>query len=124
MKWWFRKKEKGKPPPRVSGSGRRITGVVTEMPRGLRMFLEFCVAAVLIVGIAWGSKQLFYLYFRTNPQFRLKNVYDNVKVTTGKMVTPDLVYQAFGLTEGTNLFAVNIEEQRNKFLLTPNIKDV
>ncbi|MBP5321165.1 MAG: FtsQ-type POTRA domain-containing protein [Kiritimatiellae bacterium] len=127
MKWPFTKKTTQKPalkPPRIRASGvHRITGMVTGCPTWLKFLVEGIFSILLLIGLFVGCKALFLLYFKTNPQFRLVGMYDNVKVTTGKMVTPEIVYQTFGLSEGTNLFQVNIDERRNLLINTPNIRD-
>lgn len=133
MKWPWSKKSKSKSksskkkksPSRLEGSSkRRRTGNIPEIPRGLRYALETIAAVVLLFLVGWGCKALFYLYFKTNPQFKLRNLHQDVQILTGKTVTPDLVVQAFGLKEGKNLFDANIEEGAKRFMITPNIRDI
>lgn len=131
MKWPWSKKSKAKTEKkkkrssRLEGSPkRRRTGIVPELPRGVRYALEALVVILSVFAIAWGCKALFYLYFKTNPQFKLTDLHQNVRILTGKTVTPDLVIQALGLKEGKNLFDADIEERAKQFLLTPNIRDI
>ncbi len=128
MKWplFFKKNTAQKPapkPPRVSGM-IRVTGVVTGLPSWVKFLLEGIFSLLLLIALFFVCKSLFLFYFKTNPQFRLVRMYDNVKVTTGKTVSPEVVYEAFGLAEGTNLFHVSIDDQRKRLMDTPSIRDV
>ncbi|MBQ9430334.1 MAG: FtsQ-type POTRA domain-containing protein [Kiritimatiellae bacterium] len=111
-------------PRRKGDSKNRVSGIPFVMPRQWRYCLETAALVLIIVAICWSCKQLFHLYFRTNEQFQLHNMAENLKITTGKMVKEDLVHDQFGLKDGTNLFSVSISTIRKKLLDVPSIKDV
>lgn len=110
---------------RSSSGGRRITGIVNELPLGVKYALLLVGGAGIVILTLWGGWALFKnYYFQTKALFTIQDMRQDVSVVTGKMVKPDFVYEAFGLTNGVNQFSVDIEEQRKRFLMTPNVRDI
>lgn len=128
MNGLWRKKTKRaktpKPAPKPAAGRRRLTGAAREMPRGLRLFLRTAVFLAVAAAALRGGWALLKLHFRMNPEFRLGNIGDNVVIKTGKMVTPKVVIESFGLKEGKSLFDVDIGKWRRNFLNTPNVRDI
>ncbi len=125
MKWNFFKKGKART-SRFAMSNRRVTGVVTDLPRGVKVLLFLVVFTVGLGGFGWGSWQLFETYyFRSQKLFVLRDLRSNVTITTGKTLTPDLVCEVLGIREGINLFSLKIEQKRKELLeQAPNIRDI
>lgn len=125
MKWGFFRKGKARP-SRFSFNNRRVTGVVTGLPRGVKVPLFLLVFVMGVAGFGWGSWELFETYyFRSQKLFVLRDLRNNVTITTGKTLTPDLVCEVLGLREGINLFSLKIEQKRQELLeQAPNIRDI
>lgn len=125
MKWGFFKRGKNRASRFALGS-RRVTGVVTDLPGGVKVALALVVCVVVLAGGAWGGWALFNAYyFRAQELFVLRDVRNDVTITTGKTLTPDLVCEVLGLREGINLFSVPIEQKRHELLeQAPNIRDI
>jgi len=127
MKWKLSIGGKGKRrSSRLVKSGRRVTGVVTELPVGVKLTaaLMACVA-VLLLGV-WGVWHLFAAYyFKARSLFVLRDLRSSVMIVTGRTVTPDWVCEKLGLHEGVNLFSIPIEEKRRELLeREPNIREI
>lgn len=125
MKWDFFKRNKNRPSRLASGS-RRVTGVVTDLPVGLKAAMA-CLAGLLTVAIGgWGGWTLFNAYyFHARSLFVLSDLRNNVTITTGKTLTPDLVCEVLELREGINLFSIPIAQKRRELLdQAPNIRDI
>ncbi len=125
MKWGFFKRGKNRTSRFALGS-RRVTGVVTDLPGWVKVALALAVCAAVLVGGAWGGWALFNAYyFRAQELFVLRDVRNDVTITTGKTLTPELVCEVLGLREGINLFSVPIEQKRHELLeQAPNIRDI
>ena len=110
MKWKLFKRGKGRV-NRFAQSGRRVTGVVTDLPAGVKLGLALAAcAAVLLLG-AWGVWTLFTVYyFKAQSLFVLRDLRSSVVIVTGRTLTPDLICEKLGLREGPNLFAIPIEQ--------------
>lgn len=126
MKWTFFKRKKDKV-SRLAAGGRRVTGVMTaDLPPGVRTLLALlaCVVAAGVGGwLCWTVFKAYY--FHSQSLFVLHNVRDDVTITTGKTLTPDLVCEVLGLHEGINLFSIPIEQKRRELLeQAPNIRDI
>jgi cell division protein FtsQ len=126
MGWNIFKKRGKARPSRLAASGRRVTGVVTELPGAVKFAI---VAGVVALGVAaggWGGWALFkHYYFRSKELFALRDVRTGVTIITGKTLTPDLVCEVLGLREGVNLFSVAIEQKRRELLeQAPNIREI
>ncbi len=127
MKRWFPFKRKSHSRPVRSGAnGRRMTGVVTDLTPKTQLVLKSIAAfAILIVTIcvSWWLFQTYY--FGSQRLFSLRNVHENVVITTGKTLTPDLIREVLGLREGINLFSLPIRQKRCELLeQAPNIRDI
>jgi hypothetical protein len=70
--------------------------------------------------------QAFYSYYcRSDSLFVVRDTSEKIKIDTGKTVTPDLVKQFLGISEGVNLFSINVGEKREELLrVAPSIKDI
>ena len=125
MKWDFFKRGKTRA-NRLAAGGRRVTGVVTELPVGLKILLGFGALLLAVSLLTWGSWALFKnYYFHSQSLFVLHDVRNNVAITTGKTLTPDLVCEVLGLKNGVNLFSIPIEQKRVELLeQAPNIRDI
>jgi len=125
MKWKLFKRGKGRV-NRFAQSGRRVTGVVTDLPSGVKLALALAAcAAVLVIGV-WGVWTLFTVYyFRAQSLFVLRDLRSSVVIVTGRTLTPDLICEKLGLREGVNLFAIPIEQKRRELLeQAPNIREI
>ncbi len=127
MSWFPLKKRKDKARlGRFAVGGRRVTGVVTDLPAGVTFALGLAAFLVFLGVGVWGCWSLFEsYYFRSQHLFVLKDLRNNVTITTGKTLTPDLVCEVLGLREGVNLFSLAISQKRNELLeQAPNIRDI
>lgn len=125
MKWNFFKRKRDRV-HRFAAGGRRVTGVVTEFPSGVKFALVLAVCVAALSAGVWGVWALFdAYYFRSPSLFILRDLRNNVTITTGKMLTPDLICAKLGLREGVNLFSIPIEKKRRELLeQVPNIRDI
>ena len=125
MKWNIFKRGKARP-SRFALNNRRVTGVVTDLPRGVKVILFLLVFTVGMAGFGWGSWVLFETYyFKSQTLFVLHDIRNGVTITTGKTLTPDLVCEVLGIREGINLFSLKIEQKRQELLeQAPNIRDI
>jgi len=125
MKWDFFKRNKSRT-SRFASGGRRVTGVVTDLPVGLKVVIGFLTCVLVMASVGWGGWTLFNsYYFRAQSLFVLHDLRNNVTITTGKTLTPDLVCEVLGLKEGINLFSIPIEQKRHELLeQAPNIRDI
>ena len=125
MKWSFFNRGKNRT-SRFAQGGRRVTGVVTDLPGGVKALLVLAVCALALAACVWTGWTLFNAYYFRSPSlFVLHNVRENVTITTGKTLTPDLVCEVLGLRENTNLFSIPIEAKRRELLdQAPNIRDI
>lgn len=121
----FLKRSNARPGKLASGN-RRVTGVVTGLPAGLKIALV-CLALVggsMLVGIG-GWKLFETYYFQSKQLFALKDMRSGVSITTGKTLTPDLICEVMGLREGVNLFSLEIDQKRRELMeQAPNIRDI
>jgi hypothetical protein len=103
-----------------------VTGVVTDLPHGVKTSLLLLVFTLGLAGFCWGSWELFdTYYFRSQKLFVLRDLRNSVTITTGKTLTPDLVCEVLGIREGINLFSIQIEQKRQELLeQAPNIRDI
>ncbi|MDD4103055.1 MAG: FtsQ-type POTRA domain-containing protein, partial [Kiritimatiellae bacterium] len=106
--------------------GRRVTGVVTEMPPSLKILLIFLFAAAGVALTGYCGWLVFSSYYRNASElFVLRDVRESVTINTGKTLTPDLVCEVLGLHEGVNIFSLDIAAKRRELLeQAPNIKDM
>lgn len=111
---------------RFAAGGRRVTGVVTEMPQALKLLLVFLALAASVTLTGFCGWLVFNRYYRnTSDLFILRDVRDSVTINTGKTLTPDLVCEVLGLREGVNIFTLDIAAKRRDLLeQAPNIKDM
>jgi cell division septal protein FtsQ len=125
MKWNIFKREKGRK-SRFAAGTRRVTGVVTELPAGVKFTLAIMVGLIVLTFSAWGGWTLFTAYyFRAQSLFVLRDLRRDVTITTGKTLTPDLVCEVLGLRDGVNLFSIPIDRKRRELLeQAPNIRDI
>lgn len=121
----FFKKGKARP-KRFALNNRRVTGVVTDLPRGVKVVLFLLAFTSGTAVFGWGGWKLFELYyFRSQNLFVLHDLRNSVTITTGKTLSPDLVCQWLELREGINLFSLKIDQKRQELLaLAPNIRDI
>ncbi len=111
---------------RFAQGSRRVTGVVTDLPGGVKALLVLIACALVLVTCIWTGWTLFNAYyFRSQSLFVLHNVRENVSITTGKTLTPDLICEVLGLRDGINLFSIPIEAKRRELLdQAPNIREI
>jgi len=111
---------------RNAAGNRRVTGVISGLPKGVEMAFSALLGVAVLVGLVWGGWALFEnYYFRSTSLFVLRDIARNVTITTGKTLTPDLVCEVLGIREGINLFSLPIEQKRRELLeQAPNIRDL
>jgi cell division septal protein FtsQ len=125
MAWDIFKRNKSRP-GRFALNSRRVSGVVTGLPNGVR-FAIGALCLVLFSGVAgWGGWKLFEAYyFHSKSLFVLKDLQACVTINTGKTLTPDLICEILQLHNGMNLFSLSIEQKRSELLeQAPNIRDI
>ncbi|HOE60882.1 MAG TPA: FtsQ-type POTRA domain-containing protein [Kiritimatiellia bacterium] len=125
MAWDFFK-QGGTQRKRMQAKGRRVTGVVTDLPPGVRFAIRVAAGMVILLVVTWGGWRLFEAYyFCSRRLFVLHNLRENVMITTGRTLTPDLICEVLGLREGVNLFSIPIRKKRKELLeQAPNIRDI
>jgi hypothetical protein len=125
MKWDFFKRGK-KRPGGLTLNNRRVTGVVTGLPGGVKFAIGCFALIVGLLATGWVGWELFETYyFHSERLFVLKDLRRSVTINTGKTLTPDLVCEVLGLREGINLFSLPIEQKRCELLeQAPNIRDI
>ncbi len=125
MKWDLFKRGKARP-SRFALNNRRVTGVVTGLPGGVKVVLFLLAFTLGGALFGWGSWALFETYyFRSQKLFVLRDLRNSVTITTGKTLTPDLICEVLGIREGINLFSLKIEQKRQELLeQAPNIRDI
>ena len=126
MKWNFSKKGKTRGRTQwFAAAGQRVTGVVTDIPPGVKIPLVILSSIAALVLIGWGGWALLDTYYFHSPLFVLTDVREDVTITTGKTLTPDLVCEFLGLKKGSNLLSVKIDRKRRELLeRAPNVRDV
>lgn len=126
MKWNFFKKGKSRGRTHwFATAGQRVTGVVTDIPNGIRVPLMIMSSVVVLALSMWGMWALLNAYYFRSSLFVLNDLRDDVTITTGKTLTPDLVCEFLGLKKGINLQSVKIDRKRRELLeKAPNIRDV
>ena len=126
MKWSFFNKEKKRGRTHwFAAAGQRVTGVVTDIPNGIKIPLAIISSAVVLSLSVWGMKALLNAYYFQSPLFVLNDLREDVTITTGKTLTPDLVCEFLGLKKGVNLLSIKIDKKRRELLeKAPNIRDV
>ena len=126
MKWSFFKKGRTRGRKHwLASAGQRVTGVAPQIPDELRTPLMVAggfAGAALCVGGMWVAINIFYFQ---SPLFVLHNLRENVTITTGKTLTPEVVCDFFGIEEGVNLLSIPIDRKRRELLkIAPHIRDV
>jgi len=125
----FKSKGKGKAAPKRGGgdgSVRRATGVETGLPPGAWLALKAGAFTLAAVAAGWGGRELFRdYYFSPQGRFAFSDVRQNVEVSAGKLLNPEIVYQMLSLKDGMNQFQLSIGRTRQMLLARePNIKDL
>jgi len=115
-----------KQPKRYVSANRRMTGVVSGLPRGVKRALCTALSLVALAGLTWSGWALFKTYyFGSQSLFVLHDVEKSVTITTGKTLTPDLVCAVLGIKEGVNVFSLNIDQKRKELMEhAPNIRNI
>ncbi|MBR4172464.1 MAG: FtsQ-type POTRA domain-containing protein [Kiritimatiellae bacterium] len=105
---------------------RRVTGVPNEMSARAKYTLIVVASLVALLTVTGVCYLMFKLYFRSQELFTIRDMKEDVTITTGKSVTADLISDIFNLHNGMNLFDIMDEKgATNKFavLKEPIIKD-
>jgi len=126
MKWNVFKRGGKARTNRLAAGGRRVTGVVTDLPDGVKTLLEVSAGVLITLALCWGGWTLFKTYyFHSRSLFVLGDVRSDVTITTGKTLTPELICEVLSLKDGVNLFSLPIAEKRAELLeQTPNIREI
>jgi cell division septal protein FtsQ len=113
-------------PGKLASGNRRVTGVVTGLPSGVKLALGLlALAGGVALASTVGWKLFETYYFRSKQLFVLRDLRTSVSITTGKTLTPDLVCEVMGLREGVNLFSIAIDQKRRELMeQAPNIRDI
>jgi cell division protein FtsQ len=82
----------------------------------LQTVLGAAVVLTVAVSVAWAARR----YVRESPRFALKTV----RVTGARHRTSDEILQRAGLTLGTNLFSIELEEARARLATDPWLEKV
>ncbi|HPC48637.1 MAG TPA: hypothetical protein PL016_00740, partial [Kiritimatiellia bacterium] len=62
MAWDFFK-QGGTQRKRMQAKGRRVTGVVTDLPPGVRFAIRVAAGMVILLVVTWGGWRLFEAYY-------------------------------------------------------------
>ncbi len=111
----------------TKGNGRRTSRRGgREMPLWAVKALKAGGYVLVVLLMVFGLHQAFYCYYcRSDTLFVVRDTSEKIKIDTGKTVTPDLVKEFLGISEGVNLFAINVGEKREELLrVAPSIKDI
>ena len=124
MKWSFFKKGKGRK-HWFAAAGRRTTGVITGVPAYLKLPLKIVVGLIVLLSSVVSMRVALTRYYFNTPQFILNNPREDVTITTGKTLTPSLVYELLGVQQGASLFSVPIDRKRHELMtLAPHVRDI
>ncbi|MBQ7190981.1 MAG: FtsQ-type POTRA domain-containing protein [Kiritimatiellae bacterium] len=104
---------------------RRVTGVPNELSARAKYTLIIVASLVALLTVTGICYLMYKLYFRSPELFTIRDMKEDVTITTGKSVTADLISDIFNLHNGMNLF-LNEKGETNKFavLKEPIIKDI
>lgn len=80
--------------------------------RGLAIVLTF-LAAIIVIALAFAYQKLHELYVE---QCEIRNFNEQVSITTGKMVKPDVLAESLGLRPGANLALIDFDQRREETL--------
>ena len=108
-----------------AAAGQRVTGAAPRIPDELRTPVK--IASGLVVGAlcAWGMWVVIDTCYFHSSLFVLNDLREDVTITTGKTLTPNVVCEFFGLKEGVNLLSVPIDRKRRALLkIAPHIRDI
>ena len=97
-----------------------------ELPAWSRVLLKGLGVVLTLLLLVGALHQAFYSYYtRSKSLFVVRDTDENVRIDTGKTVTPDLIKQFLGIEDGVNLFSINVGEKREELLnAAPSIKDL
>lgn len=90
--------------------------------RGLPALLALVLGAALVLGLWIASSKLREIW---NEQCVVTNAAEQITINSGKMVKADVVADAFGLRNGTNLALIDFSEKRDEVLKKyPAIREI
>jgi len=80
---------------------------------GLYIVLGFVVLALVAGGLVMGWNKLKTIYCE---QFKIDDFREQVLISSGTMVKPDVIAEFFGLKDNANLATIDFEEKRREIL--------
>ncbi len=97
-----------------------------ELPFWVKPLLKLVAVSTAIALVAFGLCYSFNtFYFKSTDLFVVKDIQANVIIDTGKTLTPDLIKQILGISDGINLFSIPIDEKRTQLMeKAPSIKEI
>ncbi len=95
-----------------NASARRSQGV-------LLMVAGFILVASVLAGIAFGAKRALNTLFFANADYALKTI----EVTTDGNLSRESILRAANVSEGENIFAINLNEVRNRLAAMPEVEE-
>ncbi len=90
--------------------------------RTQKMFFGFCLFILLgggLGGVVFGAKRALNALFFENPDYAVKNI----EVSVDGKLTRDAVLQAAKLTDGINIFSVNLPQIQEKLGKLPQVEE-
>lgn len=133
MKWKLFQKFKKKAAPnsrKGAASSRGRSPSRGRRPKAMPFWVKPLLGLIAVLGsIALAVFGLWYAfnayYFKSTDLFVVKDNQSNVVIDTGKTLTPDLIKQILGITDGVNLFSIPINEKRAQLMeRAPSIKEI
>jgi len=97
-----------------------------EAPFWVKPLLKLAAVLTSIALVVFGMWYAFNtFYFKSTELFVVKDNQANVIIDTGKTLTPDLIKQILGISDGINLFSIPIDAKRAQLMeKAPSIKEI
>ena len=91
-------------------------------PRGLALVIALAVIVAIAVGVKLGFDQMVRVY---NEQCVIRDMSEQVEITSGKMVHPSTIAEELGLKVGANLATIDFESKGAELVAkVPNLRAI
>ena len=91
-------------------------------PRGLALVIALAVIVALAVGVKFGFDQMIRVY---DEQCVIRNMSEQVEITSGKMVHPSTIAEELGLKVGANLATIDFRRKGEEIIAkVPNLRAI